>query len=312
MSPLHHAVVVVPCLALALLATAPARAGAQADLCLLEVPAGARVTATVPEPRLAAHGDLGAGLSLSWAHGVERHADPASRAPELGPNPDSPITVSDQVVAQVTASASLLGRVGVGVVVPLGLTRVAQGALDGRFRRRLGPGDVRVQLVAPVLATERFALAAFGSAALPTAREGVLLGGHGLRLRFAGVASVALSPSLRLSGRLGFAVRSRHYLLDLAQDDEAQLAVGLTHQLLRRAAWFVEVDGRAGVGAGLDGTSVRSLFGRLGLRWQPTAGLAFELGLGSGDLATPDGIGTATLRVFGGLRMAAGVRGGRG
>lgn len=282
---------------------APPNAHAQFDLSTFDVPAGPLRTPTIADPRVRQQPPLSLGLSLSWAHRVQRTVASGTRAPELGPDPDSPLEVSDQFVAQLSAAMTLFERFSLGVTMPVGLTRVAQGALDGSFRNRAGAGDLGLQLAAPLLDTPDIAVAVVAGATLPTADDRVLLGGDGVAWRLAGVAAVPLGAALELTGRLGFLIRERQRLLGLQQDDEAQLAIGLLHQPTRVLGWFVEVAGHAGVGSGLERDQVRGAQGRLGLRLRPDRAVSLDLGIGSGAFPTDDANGMPSARVFTLLRV---------
>lgn len=281
----------------AVLAAAPAAAQEEPvrnlDLQLFLPPAGGGSTFTVARPEVPRHLTFVFGIDASFANA------PLTR---IHPETDEEETAVPWLVqSELMVAMGLFEVLELGVVLPVAFASVPDDLTTPNPEEgtAAGLGDTRLELKVPVL---RGDLAVSGRTvfSIPSGNDAELLGVGYWTMTPTVVTAYDLGP-LRLAGELGYRFRRRTALRNLEQDDELHLAGGVTYALTESFAAVLEAQLRLGVGGRTFESNERPAEADVGVRWSPTRGLTFDVGVGTGLV---DGYGAPSPRAFVIVRFA--------
>jgi len=297
-----------PVLALASTITLlPARAGAQhdLDLQLFLPPAAGGSTFTIDRPSVPRH--LNAVFGISGNYALEPFVRSEARAQDGTVTlPGAPV-VRHLVQLEALAALGLFEYLELGVAVPVVITDAATDRNlfepNYTYGTRAGMGDLRLSAKIPLLRGD-FSLAARLVIQLPTsALNGYPNSFEGMDYWIATpTAVVAWDPGpLTIAGEVGYRFRQRSAIGGFEQDDEIQIAAGVSVPVVED----VEIIGETQLRIGAGGRELRAneipWEADVGVRVWPVRGLSIEGGLGTGILA---GYGATPIRAFVALRFA--------
>jgi len=228
------------------------------------------------------------GLAFSASQDPLVMRDPATGEPLMNGS-----VVSSRVGASLVAGIGLLGKLELGIAVPL--TVAQDGELDlvrpGESLSGAGLGDVRA------LAKVKL----FGSGALRVALAGTLILPTGDAEGFSGGRTAAFEPKLIMaihSGGLavalnaGYRVRGKSQVANLIVDDELTVGVGASVRLVPRKLWAIAegyvIAGVQGDGEEREMPAEMIVGGRYAISsdWQVQAGIGFGVTRGYGAPTT--------------------------
>ncbi len=298
-------------LGLALLGwAAGARAQPRLDVQTFTPSAGRSAALTIADPELPPHGTLVLGLLSSYADeplvrqvACDRSASVVDSSCISGSRDGRTPVVSDLGQLELSAALSLYDALQLGLVVPLGLARVADDpASPQRLTTGVGFGDARLSVLLPLLRGDT-ALGFELVASLPTGRRKLLIAAANWTALPSFVLKQRLGP-VALAARLGYRLRQRAELLGLEQDDELDAALGLSAPLPALAPLSLRGELRARVGLG--GASLQAnrnpVEGDLALAFPLLGSLSALVGGGAGLWPGRAGYGAPVFRVLLGLR----------
>ncbi len=150
-----------------------------------------------------------------------------------------------------------------------------------------------------------FALSVRGVFSFPTGDSHEFLS-TGYWTAYPAVVMAGTLGQVTIGGEVGYRLRTRSYLAGLEQDDELQAQLGVNVALTDVFSLIAEGQLRAGIGGRTLESNEVPIDANLGLRITPTAGLAIDVGAGTGLAA---GYGSPAGRGFVIVRYATATEG---
>ncbi len=203
--------------------------------------------------------------------------------------------VSDSYAAQVAGAIALGGRLELGLVAPVVLSRSTESGGSLPSAAVSGLGDLRVVPKVVLSRGGALRLAVSLPFTIPTAKKGSFMGDGAFTATPTGIAEVQLGRA-RVAADVGYAVRPTRTLYDLELGNA--VTYGAAGELPFEAAgqtWAALASAWGEVGIGGAKGAASPCEGDLALRWGGEHGVAVTAGAGT---AIVNGYGAPGLRVF--------------
>lgn len=246
----------------------------------------------VESPTLSWPGAAYGGLGLVYAH------DPLVQTFDDGTTES---VVTDSFATRLTVGYTLLGRVRLGLDLPL--YPYVGGAADAAFNG-ISSGDARLRAVfqLPLGDQAPVDLAVIPMISLPTGEPSAYTGTGGVGGGLAIAAGAKLSEKLGLVANLGYRANKHSELGDQTLGSGLDLGLGASYAVQPDLSFGVELDGTVDLVGGL-GTWAENPFELHGYgRYGKASGIQTMLGLGTGLVG---GVGAPDVRVIGGIGYRA-------